>query len=100
MVGDSAGVSAPFLGIGVANALGSALACGDAVGSWLGGAIVFEQARRDHQRWWRRGRRVRSLSRLASSLLCRPAAGTATVSLLNQMPWAAGAIYRTSRVNS
>jgi flavin-dependent dehydrogenase len=97
MVGDSAGVSAPFLGIGVANALGSALACSDAVGSWLGGAIAFEQARRDYQRWWRRGRPTRSLSRLASSMLCRPAAGNAAVCLLNQIPWAARTIYRTSR---
>jgi hypothetical protein len=39
------------------------------------------------------------LSRLASSLLCRPAAANAAVSLLNQMPWAARAIYRTSRVD-
>jgi flavin-dependent dehydrogenase len=100
MAGDSAGVSAPFLGIGVASALGSALACADAVERWLGGSIGFEQARREYEAWRRRGRGVRSVSRLISSLLCRPLAGNALVRLLSAAPWAADAVYRASRAEA
>lgn len=100
MAGDSAGVTAPFLGIGVANAVGSALACAETVGRWLEGAIGFEQASLEYECWWRRGRLVRSLSRLASSLLCRPVSGNAAVWLLNRAPWAAEAIYRISRASA
>jgi len=99
LAGDSAGVTAPFLGIGVANALGSALACADAVGRWLEGSIDFEQARHDYERWWRRGRQVRGLSRPASSVLCHAATGNFAVWLLNRVPWAAEAVYRASRVH-
>jgi flavin-dependent dehydrogenase len=98
MAGDSSGVSAPFLGIGVATALASALACSNAVRSWLEGSIGFEQARLDYVHWCRRGKRVRNLSRLASSLLRYRAAGNAAVWVLNRTPWAAEAIYRASRV--
>jgi flavin-dependent dehydrogenase len=98
MAGDSAGVTAPFLGVGVANALGSALACAAAVGRWLQGESGFEQASREYQRWWQQGVRLRSMSRLVSSLLCRPATGNTMVALLRAAPWIGEAVYRRSRV--
>jgi flavin-dependent dehydrogenase len=100
MTGDSAAVTAPFLGIGVANALGSAQVCADVVSRWLDGRIRFDQARFEYASWWRRGSTVRALSRWASSLLCLPAGGEGMLWLLNRAPWVAEAIYRASRVSA
>ncbi len=97
MAGDSGGVTAPFLGTGVARALASALACADVVVRWLDGGVDFEQSRQEYEGWWGNGARLRSLSRVASGLLCRPLAGNSAVQLLRWAPSVAAAIYRQSR---
>ncbi len=98
LAGDGAGMTAPFLGLGVTNALAAGIGAADAAGTWLGGESDFssaahQYARQQHRRlgWVQRG------SFAISWLLCRPGWGERALSLLELFPAAGRAIYHSSR---
>lgn len=98
MAGDGAGMTAPFLGLGVANALGSGIDAADAVGSWLLGerdAAGAAKAYAARQR--RRLGLVQRGSYAISWLMCRSGFGDDVIRLLEMFPAAGRAIYQTSR---
>jgi flavin-dependent dehydrogenase len=98
MAGDSAGLPAPFLGLGVAAGICSAMACAAHVAGWLGGED-FAMARRRYEAWWRgHFRQTQRLGYLVSQLLCRPMLGELSLRLLNRFPQIGEAFYRRSRV--
>ena len=98
MVGDSAGVMAPFLGAGVAGAMRSAVVCADLVAQAMKGKQTLRSAQLHYERWWRRHYRAnRRWGRLASRLLCRPAAGEMGIEVLNRLPAVGALIYRQTR---
>jgi flavin-dependent dehydrogenase len=100
MAGDSAGLPAPFLGLGVAAGICSAMACADHVAGWLGGGD-FASARRGYEAWWRgHFRQTQRLGYLVSRLLCRPTLGELSLRLLNRFPQIGEAFYRRSRVGA
>ena len=98
MAGDSAGVLPPFLGIGVAAALGSGLRCGETVAGWLRGDLDADEAAARYDTWWRSrfGRTARWGGR-ASALLCRPAAGAGAIRALHWFPAAGRLFYAKTR---
>lgn len=101
MVGDSAGVMPPFLGIGIANAVRSATACGGILARVVGGAQGRDDAEREYESWWRRRcRGAQRWGRLASDLLCYPAVGDRAIRLLNRFPRLGERIYRGSRAST
>ena len=100
MAGDSAGLPAPFLGLGVAAGIRSAMACAGHVARWLGGGD-FASARRGYELWWRgHFRETQRLGYVVSRLLCRPTLGELSLRLLNRFPQIGEAFYRRSRVGA
>ncbi len=98
MVGDSAGVIAPFLGAGVAGAMRSAVVCADLVSLAMKGKQTLRSAQLEYERWWRRHYRANQRwGHLASRLLCRPAVGEMGIAVLNQLPAMGALIYRQTR---
>ncbi len=101
MVGDSAGLPAPFLGLGVATGLCSAIQCAEIMAGWLHGRNSFDTACSDYETWWRTqfagthkwGHRI-------SQLLCRPLAGELALRALHGFPSIGEKIYRRSRAGS
>jgi flavin-dependent dehydrogenase len=101
MVGDSAGLPAPFLGLGVATGLCSAIKCSEIIAGWLHGRQSFETGRANYETWWRThfasthrwGHRI-------SQLLCRPVAGELALRALHWFPSIGEQIYRRSRAGS
>jgi flavin-dependent dehydrogenase len=101
MVGDSAGLPAPFLGLGVATGLCSAIRCSEFIGGWLHGRESFEAAGASYEAWWRSqfvsthkwGHRI-------SQVLCQPVAGELTLQALHWFPSIGERIYRRSRAGS
>lgn len=96
--GDGAGMTAPFLGLGVANAMGSGIDAADAVSSWLLGERDLRDAARAYaSRQRRRLGLVQRGSYAISWLMCRSGFGDDVIRLLELFPAAGRAIYRTSR---
>ena len=101
MVGDSAGLPAPFLGLGVATGLCSAIRCSEMIAGWLHGRESFEAAGANYATWWRSqfvsthkwGHRI-------SQVLCQPVAGELTLQALHWFPSIGERIYRRSRAGS
>jgi len=100
LAGDSAGLTAPFLGLGATNALFGGAAAAEAVADWLEGGQSFEQAARSYASWWR-GRlgRIQRWSWAASRLLCEPLIGEPAVRTLGVFPALGRSIYRRSRAS-
>ena len=98
MVGDSAGVMAPFLGVGVAGAMRSAVVCADLVSQVMKGKRTLQSAQLNYERWWHRHYHAnRKWGHLASRLLCHPTVGEIGIELLNQLPAVGAHIYRKTR---
>ena len=98
MVGDSAGVMAPFLGVGVAGAMRSAVVCADLVSQAIKGKQTLRSVQLKYERWWRRHYRANQRwGHLASRLLCHPTVGEIGIELLNQLPAVGALIYRKTR---
>ena len=98
MVGDSAGVMAPFLGVGVATAIRSAVVCADLVSQVTKGKQTLRSVQLKYERWWRRHYHAsQKWGRLASRLLCHPTVGEIGIELLNQLPAVGALIYRKTR---
>ncbi len=98
MVGDSAGVMAPFLGVGVAGAMRSAVVCADLVSQAMKGKQTLRSAQLNYERWWHRHYHAnRKWGHLASRLLCHPTVGEIGIELLNQLPAVGALIYRKTR---
>ena len=98
LAGDAAGLTAPFLGLGVANALRTGCEAADAATAWLQGRLSPAAAERAYRDWWRRHvAPVQSWSYAASALLGEPAAAAAGLWALRHFPALAEALYRRSR---
>ena len=98
MVGDSAGVMAPFLGVGVAGAMRSAVVCADLISQAMKGKQTLRSVQLKYERWWRRHYRANQRwGHLASRLLCHPTVGEIGIELLNQLPAVGAHIYRKTR---
>ena len=98
MVGDSAGVMAPFLGAGVAGAMRSAVVCADLVSQAMKGKQTLRSVQLNYESWWRRHYHANQRwGRLASRLLCRPAVGEMGIEVLNHLPAVGALIYRQTR---
>ena len=98
MVGDSAGVMAPFLGAGVAGAMRSAVVCADLVAQAMKGKQTLRSAQLNYESWWRRHYRANQRwGHLASRLLCRPTVGEMGIEVLNRLPAVGALIYRQTR---
>ncbi len=98
MVGDSAGVMAPFLGVGVAGAMRSAVVCADLVSQAMKGKQTLRSAQLKYERWWHRHYHAnQKWGHLASRLLCHPTVGKVGVKVLNQLPSVGALIYRSTR---
>lgn len=98
MAGDSAGVLPPFLGVGVAAALGSGLRCGETVAAWLRGSLDADQAAAQYDAWWQS--RFGTTARWggwASKLLCQPTVGAAAIGALQWIPAAGRVFYSKTR---
>jgi menaquinone-9 beta-reductase len=98
MAGDAAGMTAPFLGLGVANGLASGVDAADAVRDWLRGSCGHAEAARAYAR--RQRRRLGLVQRgsfAISRLLCSSGLGDPAVRLLAMFPAAGRAIYQLSR---
>jgi flavin-dependent dehydrogenase len=98
LAGDSAGVQAPFLGLGIAAAVSSAAACAEQTSRWLLGEAGFATAAENYQHWWRTqlgGARL--WGNLASRLMCNPALGEAAIALLQIFPSLGRQLYTRSR---
>ncbi len=98
MAGDSAGVLPPFLGVGVAAALGSGLRCGETVAAWLRGDRDADEAAARYDKWWRsRFSKTARWGGCASALLCRPAVGAGAIHALRWIPAAGRLFYSKTR---
>ncbi len=98
LAGDGAGMTAPFLGLGLANALGSGVDAADAVTEWLRGECDFAAAARAYSRRQRRRLGLMQRGSFAISwLLCRSRLGDPAVRLLELFPAAGRVIYQLSR---
>ena len=98
MAGDSAGVLPPFLGVGVAAALGSGLRCGETVAAWLSGDLDADQAAARYDAWWRSHfSKTAHWGGWASELLCRPAIGGMAIGALQWIPAAGRLFYSKTR---
>jgi flavin-dependent dehydrogenase len=101
MVGDSAGLPAPFLGLGVATGLCSAIKCSEVISGWLHGRDGFEAARLSYESWWRaQFASTHKWGHRISQLLCRPVAGEFALQALHWFPSIGETIYRRSRAAS
>ena len=98
MVGDSAGLMAPFLGVGVAGAMRSAVVCADLVSQAMKGKQTLRSVQLKYERWWRQHYHANQRwGHLASRLLCHPTVGEIGIELLNQLPAVGALIYRQTR---
>lgn len=98
LAGDGAGMTAPFLGLGVANALAAGIDAADTTARWLRHECDFQGAAAEYTR--RQNRRLGWVQRgsfVLSRLLCSPAWGERALSLLEFFPSAGRAIYHSSR---
>lgn len=98
LAGDGAGMTAPFLGLGVTNALAAGIDAADAAGAWLRGESDFSSAAEQYAR--RQRRRLGWVQRgsfAISWLLCRPGWGERAMDFLELFPAAGRAIYHSSR---
>ncbi len=97
-VGDCAGITAPFLGVGVTNAFRSGAAAAECLAEWLAGGTKPEQAlERYRARWTREIGRAQRWSFLLSRGLCSPAATGPAIGLLRMAPSMGRLLYRWSR---
>lgn len=100
-VGDAAGTTAPFLGLGVTNALRSGIACSGLVADSLDGKISSRQAKSAYEKWWRRNMRSTQLASFAiSTALCESQLAEAALRFANAFPSAARAIYGHTRASA
>ena len=98
MAGDSAGVLPPFLGVGVAAALGSGVRCGETVAAWLHGDLDAHEAAARYDAWWQsRLSKTARWGGWASELLCRPAVGAGAIRALQWIPAAGRLFYSKTR---
>lgn len=98
LTGDGAGMIAPFLGLGVTNALASGIDAADAIASWLDGEREFQSAARHYSaRQRERLGLVQRGSFAISWLLCRSGLAEPVLQLLENVPLAGRAIYHASR---
>lgn len=93
LVGDAAGLTPPFLGIGVANALRTGVEAADLLAS----RPLPEAAARYRASRRRTLRRIRWWSRPVSRIFCEKYAGDALVRLMGVCPPLTRALYRSSR---
>jgi len=98
LVGDAAGLTAPFLGTGISNGIRSAIVAADFVSRWLRGRLTHASAAEGYDVWWRRSfARTQRWGHWASRLLCRQGAGEAAVRALDLLPALGQGVYRLSR---
>ena len=99
--GDAAGTTAPFLGLGVTNALCSGIACAGFVANNLAGILPAREAKSQYEKWWRRNMRSTQLASYAiSAALCNSGLGEAALAFANAFPSAARTIYRSTRASA
>ena len=99
-VGDCAGITAPFLGVGVTNAFRSGAVAAECLSEWLAQAAKPEQALDSYRsRWALEIGQVQRWSFLLSRGLCSPAATGPAVGLLKMAPSMGRLLYRWSRPN-
>ncbi len=98
LTGDAAGITAPFLGLGVANALRSGVSAAESVAACLSGRLSPQQAQARHVAWWRRtvGANQR-WSFAVSALLSNSLTCDAALAAAARFPSLADWIYRASR---
>ena len=97
-VGDCAGITAPFLGIGVTNAFRSGAAAAECLSGWLARGEEPRRALEGYRtRWSREIGQVQRWSFLLSRGLCSPAATEPAVGLLRMAPSMGRLLYRWSR---
>ena len=100
-VGDAAGTTAPFLGLGVTNALRTGIACSAFVADALAGNLSQPEAALRYEAWWRRNMRSTQLMSYAlSAVLCRSRLGEAALHLARLFPAVARGIYERTRASA
>ncbi len=99
--GDAAGTTAPFLGLGVTNALRSGIACAGFVANNLAGRLSERETKSQYEKWWRRNMRSTQMASYAiSAALCNSRLGEAGLRFANAFPGAAQAIYGCTRASA
>jgi menaquinone-9 beta-reductase len=98
LAGDSAGLTAPFLGLGMLAALCSGVAAADGAAAALAGEGMADAALRNYARWWRRRFGLtQRWSFLASRLLSSSHGAEAAVACLRAAPAVGRLLYAVSR---
>ncbi len=98
LAGDAAGITAPFLGLGVANALRSGVFAAETAAASLQGSYSAVEALARYEEWWRRtiGASQR-WSFAVSALLSSGRACDAALMVASRFPAVVEMIYRSSR---